>query len=514
MPRARLPMRKIRDVLRLAAEGMSSRKIAASLSIGATTVVDCLHRARAANVGWPLPEGMTDEALEARLFPASTALSEAKARRPMPEWASIHSELKRAGVTLLVLWGEYRDRYPDGLGYSRFCEIYQQWKGHLTPTMRQTHIAGERVFVDYSGKKPHLVNPTTGEAIEVELFVAVLGASNYTYAEATLTQTLADWIGAHTRAFTFFGGVTALTVSDNLKSGITKACFYEPQVNRSYADMAKHYGTAILPARPKKPKDKAKVEVGVQVAQRWVIAKIRNRTFFSLSELNDAIRELVAKLNDRVTRHLGASRRSLFETIERATLKPLPAEPYVLTQWKQCRAGIDYHIEIKPYFYSVPYTLMRQAMWARYTESTVEVLHGDSRVAAHPRIPANGRKHSTLSEHMPSSHRRFADWTLERIKRKAGEIGPSASALVDIILRERPHPEQGFRSCIGITRLATQYDRQRVNAACERALELGTRSYTSVKSILQNRLDRKRPEQAADEPAIVHANIRGPTYYH
>jgi transposase len=303
-------------------------------------------------------------------------------------------------------------------------------------------------------------------------------------------------------------------VSDNLKSGIIKACFYEPQVNRSYADMAEHYGTAILPARPKKPKDKAKVEVGVQVVQRWVIAKLRNRTFFSLSELNDAIRELVVQLNDRVTRHLGASRRSLFETIERAALKPLPAEPYVLVHWKQCRVGIDYHVEIKPYFYSVPYTLMRQAMWARYTETTVEVLHGDSRVATHPRIPANGRKHSTLPEHMPSSHRRFADWTLERIKRKAGEIGPSASALVDIILRERPHPEQGFRSCIGIIRLATQYDRQRVNAACERALELGTRSYTSVKSILQNRLDRKRPASAADEPAIVHANIRGPNYYH
>jgi transposase len=507
-------MRKIRDVLRLAAEGMSSRKIAASLSIGATTVVDCLHRARAASVGWPLPEDMTAEALEARLFPASTALSGSRARRPMPEWASIHSELKRAGVTLLLLWEEYRDRHPDGLGYSRFCEIYQRWKGRLTPTMRQTHIAGERVFVDYSGKKPHLAKPTTGELIEVELFVAVLGASNYTYAEATFTQTLADWIGAHSRAFVFFGGVTALTVSDNLKSGVIKACFYEPNVNRTYEEMARHYGTAILPARPKKPKDKAKVEVGVQIAQRWVIAKLRNRTFFSLSELNDAIRGLVAQLNDRVTRHLGASRRSLFETVERAALKPLPAEPYVFTQWKQCRAGIDYHIEIKPYFYSVPYTLMRQAMWVRYTQTTVEVLHGDNRVAAHPRIPANGRKHSTLPEHMPSSHRRFADWTLERIKREAGEIGPGAAALVDIILRERPHPEQGFRSCIGITRLAKQYDRQRVNDACERALELGTRSYTSVKSILHNHLDRKRPASAADEPAIVHANIRGPNYYH
>jgi len=507
-------MRKIRDVLRLTAEGMSSRKIAASLSIGATTVVDCQRRARAVDLGWPLPEDMTDEVLEARLFPASTALARAMSRRPIPDWASLHRELKRPGVTLLLLWEEYRERHPDGVGYSWFCEIYQTWKGRLTPTMRQTHIAGERMFVDYAGKKPHLVNPTTGELIEVELFVAVLGASNLTYAEATWTQTLADWIGAHTRAFAFFGGVAALTVIDNLRAGITKACFYEPQINRTYADMAKHYRTVPLPARPNKPRDKAKVEVGVQIATRWIIAKLRNRTFFSLSELNAAVRECVTQINERVTRHLGASRRTLFEQIERAALKPLPAEPYVFAQWKKCSAGIDYHVEIKPYFYSVPFTLMREELWARYTETSVEVFHRDIRVAAHPRIPADGRKHSTLPEHMPSSHRRFANWTLERIKRQAGEIGPSVSALVDIILRDRPHPEQGFRSCIGILRLAERYDRQRLEAACSRALEIRSPSYTSVKSILQNRLDRKRPDKAADGPAILHNNIRGRGYYH
>jgi transposase len=349
-------------------------------------------------------------------------------------------------VTLLLLWEEYREQHTDGVGYSWFCEIYQAWKGRLTPTMRQTHIAGERMFVDYSGKTPHLVNPTTGELIPVELFVAVLGASNLTYAEATWSQSLADWIGSHNRAFAFFDGVAALTVSDNLKAGIIKACFYEPEVNRTYEDMARHYGTAILPARPNKPRDKAKVEVGVQIATRWIIAKLRNRTFFSLSELNEAIRGLVAQINDRVTRHLGANRRALFEEIERAALKPLPPEPYVFARWKQCRAGIDYHVEIKPNFYSVPYTLMREKLWAHYTQTTVEVFHRNTRVAAHPRTPPDGRKHSTLPEHMPSSHRRFADWTLERIKQEAAAIGPSTSALVDIIMRERPHPEQGFRS--------------------------------------------------------------------
>jgi transposase len=511
MPQERLPMRKICEVLRLSAEGLSKRRIAASLGISATAAAECLHRARSAGLSWPLPDELDDVALERQLYPSSPSQ---KAHRPLPDWPSVHRELKRPGVTLLLLWEDYRAQHSDGLGYSRFCEIFQEWKGRLAPTMRQTHIAGERMFVDYSGKTPHLVNPTTGELIPVELFVAVLGASNLTYAEATWTQTLADWIGSHTRAFTFFGGVTALTVSDNLKSGIIKACFYEPQVNRTYSDMAKHYGTAILPARPNKPKDKAKVEVGVQVVTRWVVAKLRNRTFFSLSELNEAIRGLVVQLNDRVTRHLGASRRSLFERMERAALKPLPPEPYTIAQWKECRAGIDYHVEIKPYVYSVPYTLMRKELWARYTQTTVEVFHDDKRVATHPRIPPNGRKYSTLPEHMPSSHRRFADWTLERIKREAAAIGPSTSALVDIIMRERPHPEQGFRSCIGITRLAERYGRPRVEAACDRALEIGSRSLKSVKSILQNHLDRKRPEQAADGPAIRHNNIRGRGYYH
>jgi transposase len=511
MSQERLPMRKIREVLRLKAEGLSKRRIAASLGISATAAVECLQRVRRAGLSWPLPDGLDDAALERQLYPPSPSQ---KVQRPLPDWPFVHRELKRPGVTLLLLWEEYRGRHPDGVGYSRYCEIYQEWRGRLTPTMRQTHIAGERMFVDYSGKKPHLVNPTTGELIPVELFVAVLGASNLTYAEATWTQTLADWIGSHTRAFAFFDGVTALTVSDNLKSGIIKACFYEPQVNRTYTDMAKHYGTAILPARPNKPRDKAKVEVGVQVATRWVIAKIRNRTFFSLSELNEAIRECVNQINDRVTRHLGASRRSLFEEMERAALKSLPLEPYVFSQWRECRAGIDYHVEIKPYFYSVPYTLMREKLWARYTETTVEVFHRDNRVATHPRIPPDGRKHSTLPEHMPSSHRRFADWTLERIKREAGAIGPSTSALVDIIMREKPHPEQGFRSCIGITRLAERYGRQRVEAACGRALEIRAHSLKSVKSILQNHLDRKRPDKAADGPAILHNNIRGRDYYH
>jgi transposase len=510
MPGARLSMRNIREVLRLTAAGMSSRKIAASLSIGATTVIDCLHRARRAGLTWPLPEDLSDDALEQRLYPPPIVKDE---QRPLPNWAEIHRELKRPGVTVQLLWLEYREQHPGGYGYSRFCDLHREWEKRVSPTMRQTHIAGERMFVDYAGTKLQLIDWTTGEVLTAELFVAVLGASNFTYAEATWTQSLPDWIGSHKRAFDYFHGVAAMIVCDNLKSGITKACFYEPNVNRTYQKMAEHYDTAIVPARPKKPKDKAAVEVGVQVATRWVIAKLRKRTFFSLAELNDAIRECVGQINDRVTRHLGTSRRSLFEQIDRPALKPLPATQYEFAYWKQCRAGIDYHVEIDKHYYSVPYTLVRQELWASYTASTVEVFHRDKRVAVHRRGPPN-RGHTTLPEHMPSSHRRYADWTPERIKREAAEIGPNASALVEVIMREKRHPEQGFRSCRGIVNLMGRFPRERIEAACERALAIGTRSYPSVKSILDTKLDRKRPEKAVDGPAIVHDKIRGPTFYH
>jgi len=503
-------MRNVRDVLRLTAAGMSSRKIAASLSIGASTVIDCLHRARRAGLAWPLPDEIDDAILELRLYPPRPTTRE---QRPLPNWAEIHRELKRPGVTLQLLWQEYREQHPTGYAYSRFCDLHREWEKRVSPTMRQTHIAGERMFVDYSGTKLQLIDQTTGEVLTAELFVAVLGASSLTYAEATWTQSLFDWIGSHTRAFNYFDGVTAMIVSDNLKSGITKACFYEPNVNRTYEEMAKHYKTAIVPARPRKPKDKAKVEVGVQVALRWIIAKLRKRTFFTLAEANAAIRDCVEQINNRVTRHLGASRRSLFEEIERSALKKLPDTEYVFAQWKQCRAGIDYHVEIERHYYSVPYTLVRQELWASYTASTVEVFHRGKRVAAHRRGPPN-RGHTTLPEHMPSSHRRYADWTIQRIMREAAEIGPNATALVEVILREKRHPEQGFRSCRGIVNLVGRFARERVEAACERALAIGTRSFSSVKSILESNLDRKRSEKTADGPAIVHDNIRGPTFYH
>jgi transposase len=502
-------MRRIRDVLRLSAAGMSKRQIAASLGVSATAAGECIRRARRAGLAWPLPDELSDEELERRLYPLPTA---AKDRRPRPDWAAIHRELRRPGVTLQLLWEEHRAVHSDGYGYSRFCELYRAWEARLSPTMRQNHVAGERMFVDYAGTTLAVIDASTGEARWAQLFVAVLGASNYTYAEATWTQGLSDWIGAHTRAFAFVGGVSAMVVSDNLRSGITKACFYEPQVNRTYAEMAAHYGTAIIPARPYRARDKAKVEVAVQIATRFIIAKLRNRQFFALSALNGAVAELVEQINTRVSRHLGASRRALFEELERSALKPLPAEPYVFAEWKQCRVGLDYHVEIDKHYYSVPHQLLREKVWARITARTIEVFHRGKRVAAHVRSSSN-RKHTTVREHMPSSHQRYADWTPERLRRQAGAIGRHTAALVEIILRERAHPEQGFRACVGIVRLAKSYGRERLEAACGRAIEIGARSYSSVNSILKNDIDRRRPVMPADGPAIAHDNIRGPTYF-
>ena len=379
--------------------------------------------------------------------------------------------------------------------------------------MRQAHVAGEKLFVDYAGTTIDIVDAATGEVHACQLFVAALGASSLTYAEATFTQTLPDWIGSHTRAFCFYGGAPAMVVSDNLKSGITKACFYEPGVNRAYAEMAVHYDTAIVPARPRKPRDKAKVEVAVQVATRWIIAKLRNIRFFSLVELNAAIRDCVTALNDRVSRHLGASRRALFAALDQPALKPLPTAPYVYAEWKQCKVGLDYHVEVAKHYYSVPHALLREELWARITARTVELFHRGNRVAAHVRSSSN-RKHTTVREHMPSSHRRYADWTPQRIQGRANEIGPKTSALIEIILREKTHPEQGFRATIGILRHANSFGNERLEAACGRALEIGARSYTSVTSILKTNLDRRRPASATDGPAIVHANIRGPRYFH
>ena len=502
-------MRKTKEIIRLAHEaGLSRRQIARSLQVSPTTVGECLKRAEAAGIAWPLPEEADDEALEVMLY----GEGKKEPARPMPEMAYLRTELSRRGVTLRLLWSEYADEHPeDHYSYPQFCNIYRTWARGLEVSMRQVHRAGEKTFVDWAGQGIPVVDASTGEVIERPVFVAALGASSYTYAEACPSQELPHWTGAHTRAFSFFGGVSRILVPDNTKTGVTHPCRYEPDINPTYAEMAAHYGCAVIPARVRKPKDKAKVENAVLQVERWVIAPLRGRTFFSLAEANQAISERLDFLNNRTMKGLGASRRELFCRIDRPALLPLPSCPYEFAHRKRARVNIDYHVEVCGHYYSVPYRLVREQVEVRYTQRTVEVYHRGRRVASHPRSYARGRA-TTQDDHRPASHRAYLEWTPSRIISWAEETGPATAELVSAIMASKPHPEMGFRSCLGIIRLSARYSPARVEAAAGRALASGAVSYRSIKSILSAGLDRIADEE---DPLVLpeHENIRGPEYY-
>lgn len=504
-------MRKIREILRLKQElRLPHRSIARALHVSVGTVSEYLAKAKEQGLSWPLPEELSDSELEARLFPPPPSSQE----RAKPDFAFVHEELKRhRGLTLLQLWVEYAEGNPGAYRYSRFCELYGRWKKKLNPTMRQRHRAGERTFVDFSGKKPHLVDPKTGELREVELFVATLGASSYTYAEATLDQSLESWVKAHERMSDYFGGSSEIWTPDNLKSGVVWADRYEPGINRTYEELASHYGAVVIPARVAKPKDKAKVESAVQVAQRWILAVLRHHTFFSVAELNDAIWEQLEQLNARPMQKLGASRRELYERLDRPALKPLPQERYELSKWKPCRVNIDYHVEVDGNWYSVPYQLVHEKVDTRVTASMVEVVFQGRRVASHPRNKAKGQ-FATKPEHMPRSHRAHLEWTPSRLIHWAHKTGPATGKMVSEILKRRAHPEQGFRACLGVMQLGRRWGCERLEAACLRAEALSSYSYRTVKNIIFAGLDRVGLEAETEtRPREEHENIRGAVYY-
>ena len=504
-------MRKIREILRLKQElGLPHRSIARSLHIAVGTVSEYLAKAKERGLSWPLPEELSEAELEARLFPPPPSLGE----RARPDFAAIHGELKQhRGLTLLQLWVEYAEGNPGAYRYSRFCELYGRWKKKLNPSMRQRHRAGEKTFVDFSGKKPHIVDPKTGELVEVELFVGTLGASSYTYVEATLDQSLESWVKAHERMSDYFGGSSEIWTPDNLKSGVVWADRYEPGINRTYEELASHYGAVVIPARVAKPKDKAKVESAVQVAQRWILAVLRHHTFFSVAELNDAIWEQLVRLNARPMQKLGASRRQLYERLDRPALKPLPQDRYELSAWKRCTVNIDYHVEVDGNWYSVPYQLVHEKVDARVTASIVEVVFKGQRVASHPRNKARGQ-FATKPEHMPRSHRAHLEWTPSRLIHWAEKAGPATGRLVSEILKRRPHPEQGFRACLGVMQLGRRWGRERLEGACLRAEALSSYSYRTVKNIISAGLDRVVLEAETEaKPREEHENIRGAEYY-
>jgi transposase len=513
MPARRLTMRRVRELLRLHyGIGASARGIARELGVSRSTVQEYLARATAAGLIWPLADEITDGVLEERLFAASGAKPGAR-RRAEPDWAALVREMKRPGVNLTVLWEEYGAAHSGGYSYSRFCELYRDFERRLSPTMRQHHVAGDKVFVDYSGKTVPIVDRKTGAVRPAQLFVAVLGASNYTYAAVSWTQALPDWIGAHVQMFAFFRGCPRLVVPDNLKSGIHKPSFYDPEINRSYARMAAHYRVGILPARPHKPRDKAKVEAGVRFAQSYILGRLRHLTFFSLAECQTAVHEALRQMNERPMRRLGISRQALFEAIERPALQALPPTAYVYAEWRLARVGPDYHVEIESFFYSVPHSLIREQVEVCITARTIEIFHRGKRVATHLRR-YGGRLHGTDPEHMPSAHRRYAEWTPERFQRWGRSIGPSTEGLIIAILAHRPHPEQGFRTCLGVMRLLRGVDPARAERVAARAVEIGALNYKSIASILAHNLDRRPSAPAAGDSLIVHANIRGPRYFH
>jgi transposase len=512
-------MRKIKEVLRLKYDcGISEREISRSCQVSRSTVADYLRRAAAAKLTWTEASALTQTQLEERLFPTEHIPSTVK--RPPPDCEYIYNELRtyrKFNLTLSQLWLEYKEKHPDGYQYTQFCEHYWRWRKKLDYCMRQEHRGGEKLFIDYSDGLS-IVDMVTGEFILTQLFLAVWGASNYTYAEATLSQTLPDWIGSHRRAFEYFRCSPRVLVPDNLKSGVSKACKYEPELNPTYSDMAEHYGCAVLPARPRKPRDKAAVENGVLIAKRWILAVLRHRTFYSLAELNAAIRECLERLNTRPMRRAKKSRRELFEAIDRPNALPLPQRPYEYAEWYKAKVQLNYHIEVDRHYYSVPYQLLHERLDIRLTATIVEAFHKGERIAAHVRSHVKGG-YTTLPEHMPPSHRYYAEWNPARFIQWAGKTGEATARLVETILSTRPYPEQGYKACLGIINLTRDYEPVRVEAAARRALEFKTCSYRSMKAILSAGLDRQpdNPDEIWKQPGLPellpHQNIRGQGYY-
>jgi transposase len=507
MPQERLTLRKVREILRLQEAGLSNRAIARACKISNSTVGEYLRRAQLANLHWPLPEGLSEDEVYQKLFPEDTNPRETE--RPVPDWETIQKELKKKGVTLKLLWIEYKDKYPEQhYQYTQFCEHYQRWAKTQSPTARFPHIGGEVMEVDYAGQTLSLVNPETGEVRQVSIFVATLPASAYVYAEVQPNQKLCYWISGHIRAYEYFGGLTKIIRPDNPKTGIKSPNYYEPDLNPTYQEMAEHYQVAVLPARVRKPRDKGHVENGVQNIERWVLAPLRNHTFFSLAEANRAVQQLVEDLNNKIMPHIGKSRCQLFEEIDRPELRPLPEKPYQYATWQTAKVHVDYHVSFEKHFYSVPHALIHQQVEIKATERMVEIFHKGKQVAVHPRSSAQGR-FSTRPEHMPSNHRFVieldADWLLQQ----GQKVGTHTYNFLQALLKSRTFPEQAYRSCLGIISLSRKYPAPLFETACERTLQAHLFSYRDLKA----ELEAMASHSSDFVQQLVHENIRGETYF-
>jgi transposase len=501
-------MRKIREILRLKfAAGLTARQIAASVGSALSTVQECLRRALEAGLGWPLPAELSDAELETRLYRARPKALET----PLPDFAWVERELARPGVTRQLLWQEYKTQHPEGLQYTAFCVQYRNWRLRADPVMRFEHAAGEKLFVDYAGHTVGVIDRHSGEIRPAQIFVAVLGCSNYTYAEASWTQTLPDWLASHVRALEFYGGAASAIVVDNLKSAVNRAHRYEPELNRAYAEFAAHYGVAILPARARKPRDKAKVEGAVLIVERWILARLRDRQFFSLTELNGAIRTLLEELNHRPFKKLPGSRHARFVELERAALKPLPARAYEFAEWRWAKVHPDYHIEVEHAYYSVPYRHIGSRVEVRLSARMIEVFAKGQLITTHVRVFKRGAR-VTLDAHRPDKHRALVDLCIERLLERAQAIAPAVAQVLREQFSRKQHPEEALRAAQGILRLAQDFSPEKLASACERALALKTYSYRSLRALITAPAPTESGEKR--QLPLVHDNVRGPQYFH
>ena len=516
MATPRLSMHKNREILRQKwALGRTHRDVAKSVGVSVGVVAKTLERAATAELDWEAVQALSDDALAVRLY--GDAGDRPAPERPLPDFAELHIERQRKGVTLQLLHLEYLEKHPGGYRYTQFCDYYRKWLKRQRLSMKIEHRPGDKAFLDYSGAKLYLTDPKTGEHTPVELFVSALGVSGYIFAEASPSQSGPHFIESNIHMLEYYGGVPNALVPDQLRSAVARPCRYDPKIQRTYEALARHYGTTVLPARPRKPKDKAKAEVSVQIAQRWILARLRNERFATIVELGARIDEFLEVINNRVMKRYGKSRRELFELVDKPALRSLPRDRFEAFEWKAARVNIDYHVEVDGHYYSVPYALVGEVVEARYTASTVELVHKERRVAAHVRSYNRGA-FTTIPEHMPRSHREAREWSPGRLIRWASESGPSVREFVETILRERPHPEHGYRACLGILRLGKKYGTERLDAACARGLRVGARSYRNIASILKTGLDRRPlpgplPEAAPASAPLLHENIRGPRHY-
>ena len=512
MPNERVSMSKLKQLIALQTSNLSVRAMGRALGLSVGAVSKYLRAVRAAGISPEEAERLSETELERRVFGPTPPGK--PPRRVAPDCAWIHSELKRhRHVTLQLLWEEYADRHG-AAAYRRsaFCEHYRRWERRLKRSMRQRHFAGEKLFVDYAGRTVPIYGARGEESFRAQLFVSALGASGYAYAEATRTQALPDWLASHVRALEFYGAAPTILVPDNPKVGVTRADRYEPDLQRSYEELAAHYGTVIIPARPYRPKDKSRVELSVLLVCRWILARLRHQRFFSLDELNGAIRPLLTEMNDRPYQRLPGSRRSVFEALDRPAMRTLPEAPYTFAEWRERTVAFDYHVEVERHYYSVPHALVGHSVWARYSAATVEIFFRSQRVAAHVRSYQRGA-HTTLPEHMPKAHRAHAEWSPRRLIQWGESIGAHAGSVVAHLLHAKPHPEQGYRACLGLLALVRQYGEERFEIACRLAVHLGSPTRKSVKSILQSGRD-LRPQESAELALPTHGNVRGPGYYH